>query len=85
MPSRSERARAHARARLETEVPASVEEGSLLKAEEEVAGIIRETKSRDRSSPGKLVANAIEEVGRNYYHYVLERSRRRPKPPESRT
>jgi|tagenome__1003787_1003787.scaffolds.fasta_scaffold17221603_1 hypothetical protein len=81
MPMRQERVRARARAQLQTETPAPLDDGTLLKIQEEAAAIIREAKGRSPSS-SELVASAIDDVSRSYYKYLLDRRCRGPKPPQ---
>jgi hypothetical protein len=80
MPSRNESALA--RAKLENETPAPVDDGSLLKVQEEAAAIIREAQDRNPSSSDEFVASAIDDVNRSYYNYLIYRRCRRSKPPQ---
>ena len=82
MPLRQERLRARARAQLQSETPAPLDDAMLLKIQEEAAAIIREAKGRSPSNSGPRGANAIDDVGRSYYDYLLRRRCRRPNSRE---
>lgn len=68
MPSRNERTRALARARLQRETPIA-DDASLLSWQDEAAAIVRDMKCRDPSRTDELVNTVLGEVARNYFRH----------------
>ena len=77
MPSHIERTRARARL---AQTPAPVDDDSLRQVGEEAAAIIREARQRRSLNSEELLAKAVDDVSRSYYHYLMRRYHRGNRP-----
>ena len=69
MSSRTEHARALARARLQQETPIA-DDASLLAWQEEAAAIVRDAKQGRRSESDELPSTVLDEVARSYFRHA---------------
>ena len=74
-------ARVSARARLHAETPAPFDLDYPPAVQEEAAAIIEKARGLSGPTSDELLARAVNDVSRSYYHYLMRRRLRGHKPP----
>jgi hypothetical protein len=70
-----------ARAKLQTEAPAPLDQDRLGAAQEQAAALIKEARGLSRATSQELLDRSVDDVSRSYYQYLMRRRHRGHRPP----